>query len=163
MFFCCFYEVVPEQTSNTVITITPCASLQAYTPGLYHLTGNEFNVEASDVTIAVPPTKTAFTYGDYILTGTLGKKTSYSGGYVLNGDAFQYTTDNVVTNAFEAALTTDNGTPQEVKLFISEEDGINTIKNEKIKEKNDIYNLVGQRLSKMQKGVNIVNAKKVLY
>lgn len=41
------------------------------------------------------------------------------------------------------------------------EDGVNTIKDEKIKEKNDIYNLSGQRLSKLQKGINIVNGRKV--
>lgn len=43
-------------------------------------------------------------------------------------------------------------------------DGIERIKNEELKMKNDnaIYNLAGQRLSKMQKGVNIVNSHKVL-
>ena len=159
-----FYEVVPEQTSNTVLTITPCASLQAYTPGFYHLTRNDFYVETSDVTIAVPPTKTAFTYGDFVLTGTLSKKTSYSGGYVLSGDVFQYTTDNVVTDAFEAAFTTDNSTPQEVKLFISEEDGINGLSTgPSLLRRGEIFNLSGQRLSKPLKGINIVNGRKVLY
>ena len=41
------------------------------------------------------------------------------------------------------------------------EDGVNTIKNEKIKENNDIYNLSGQRLNKPLKGINIVNGRKV--
>lgn len=160
-----FYEVIPEQTSNTVMTITPCDSLQAYTPGLYHLNSGTFNVEANNATIAVPPTKTAFTYGDFVLTGTFSKKTNYSGGYVLNGDAFQYNTGNVVTNAFEAALTTTNGTPQTITLLISKEDGINEIHNSQFMIYNEglIYNLAGQRLRKMQKGVNIVSGKKVLY
>ena len=41
------------------------------------------------------------------------------------------------------------------------EDGVNTIKNEKIKENNDIYNLSGLRLNKPLKGINIVNGRKV--
>ncbi|MBQ7460649.1 MAG: hypothetical protein IJS63_00135 [Bacteroidaceae bacterium] len=43
---------------------------------------------------------------------------------------------------------------------------INEIKNEELRMKNDegtIYNLAGQRLDKMQKGINIVGGKKVLY
>ncbi|MCR5849603.1 MAG: leucine-rich repeat domain-containing protein [Bacteroidaceae bacterium] len=44
-------------------------------------------------------------------------------------------------------------------------DGTGEIKNEKLKMKNDneaIYNLAGQRLSKPQKGINIVNGRKIL-
>lgn len=43
-------------------------------------------------------------------------------------------------------------------------DGIKEIKNEELKMKNEgaIYNLAGQRLSKMQKGINIVGGKKIL-
>ena len=43
-------------------------------------------------------------------------------------------------------------------------DGIKEIKNEELRMKNEgaIYNLAGQRLSKMQKGINIVGGKKIL-
>ena len=43
-------------------------------------------------------------------------------------------------------------------------DGIKEIKNEELIMKNEgaIYNLAGQRLSKMQKGINIVGGKKIL-
>ena len=43
--------------------------------------------------------------------------------------------------------------------------GIQEIKHEELSMKNDgaIYNLAGQRLSKMQKGINIVNGKKILF
>ena len=42
--------------------------------------------------------------------------------------------------------------------------GIESIQNSKFKIQNEdaIYNLAGQRLSKMQKGINIVNGKKIL-
>ena len=41
-------------------------------------------------------------------------------------------------------------------------DGIDKTLEEKAGEGNDIYNLAGQRMSRVQKGVNIVNGKKVL-
>ena len=43
----------------------------------------------------------------------------------------------------------------------NEATGINTISTT-IPNSEDIYNLAGQRLNKMQKGINIVNGKKIL-
>ena len=40
--------------------------------------------------------------------------------------------------------------------------GINAIKNNELTIDNAIYNVAGQRMSKMQKGINIVNGKKIL-
>lgn len=40
--------------------------------------------------------------------------------------------------------------------------GINAIKNNELTIDNAIYNVSGQRMSKMQKGINIVNGKKIL-
>ena len=58
-------------------------------------------------------------------------------------------------------------TPAEVKGFVimfdDDETGIRSIDNEQLTIDNAaIYNLAGQRLNKMQKGINIVNGKKVL-
>ena len=51
--------------------------------------------------------------------------------------------------------------------FVFEDDatGIESIQNSKFKIQNEgsIYNLAGQKLSKMQKGINIVNGRKVLF
>ena len=53
----------------------------------------------------------------------------------------------------------------EVKGFTFEfedtEDGIKTLSDSPLKGEN-IYNLAGQKLSKMQKGINIVNGKKIM-
>lgn len=42
-------------------------------------------------------------------------------------------------------------------------DGINAVNGEGFKVNGPIYNLAGQRINKLQKGINIVNGKKVLY
>lgn len=53
-----------------------------------------------------------------------------------------------------------------VKSFVFDFDddatGINSIDNEQLTIDNAIYNVAGQRLNKMQKGINIVNGKKIL-
>ena len=40
--------------------------------------------------------------------------------------------------------------------------GIETVENGQAAEKTVIYNLAGQRIGKVQKGINIVNGKKIL-
>lgn len=53
---------------------------------------------------------------------------------------------------------------KELKLFfIDDETDINTVNGSELLVNGSIYNLSGQRLSKMQKGINIVNGKKVLF
>lgn len=49
-----------------------------------------------------------------------------------------------------------------VFVFEDDEDGINDLNANVNLNEGAIYNLAGQRLSKMQKGINIVNGKKVL-
>ena len=47
--------------------------------------------------------------------------------------------------------------------FDDSETGINTVNSSELLDNSPIYNLSGQRLSKMQKGINIVNGKKILF
>ena len=157
------YEVVPELTEGSVLAIAPCDNLGAYTPGLYHLIGGTFMVEGNNVLVNIPPTDASLTAGDLLLTGTLDRQTT-SGGYVLNGNSFHYTADEVVTNAFEARLTANGAQPQEVTLLIVDATGIQDLNlnvNLNLNE-NAIYNLAGQRLMKAQKGINIINGKKYI-
>ncbi|MBR5393730.1 MAG: DUF4465 domain-containing protein [Bacteroidaceae bacterium] len=52
-----------------------------------------------------------------------------------------------------------------VKAFLfdfNDATGINTIDNGQLTIDNEVYNVAGQRLSKMQRGINIINGRKVL-
>lgn len=56
--------------------------------------------------------------------------------------------------------------PSPVKGFtfvFDDATGINTVANGQLTVDNEIYNLSGQRINKMQKGINIVNGKKILF
>ena len=58
-------------------------------------------------------------------------------------------------------MTTSSG----IKAFFFDEDDATAIKaidNAQQTAEGAIYNLSGQRMSKMQKGINIINGKKVL-
>lgn len=156
-----FYEIIPEQTEGSVLAIAPCAYLGAYTPGLYQ--GN-LAVESHNMPVAIPPTDKSFAAGDFLLTGTFDKLSS-AGGYILSGNTFHLTTDNIVTNPFEAFLTAVGAQPQEVTIHIVDATGIETIDNGQqttVNGQQSIFNLAGQRLMRVQKGINIINGKKYI-
>ena len=87
--------------------------------------------------------------GKYILAQPEGEPVGF---YLANGGTIK---------AGKAYLEDGSG----VKAFYFEGDdatGIDAIENEQPKVNNAIYNLAGQRISKMQKGINIVNGRKIL-
>lgn len=156
-----FYEIIPEQTEGSVLAIAPCYSLGAYTPGLYQLIGtNTLSVVSHNMPVALPPTDASVSAGDFLLTGTLEKLSSV-GGYVLGGNSFHRTTDNIVTNPFEAFLTAGGTQPQEVTIHIVDATGLSTA-NANLDANERIYNLAGQRITKVQRGINIINGKKYI-
>ena len=154
------YEVVPELTEGTVLAIAPCINLGAYTPGIYHFTGGTFELEGHNVRVTVPPTDTSRTVGDFLFTGTLDEMTT-NGGYVFSGGNLHYATGNIMTKPFAASLTATGAQPEEITLHIVDATGIEEVNDQK--ESNDfIYNIAGQRLIKMQRGINIINGKKYI-
>ena len=157
------YELVPELTEGSVLAIVPRSTLPAYTPGLYQILGGAFEVEAYNTPVAVPPTDVSVSAGNFLLKGTLDKLTA-SGGYVYNNGAFRYTSDNIAVNAFEAHLTANGEQPEEITLLIVDATGIHEVQGSQLAEQsnNAIYNLSGQRLDKILKGVNIINGKKYI-
>lgn len=100
-----------------------------------------------------------------LLTGVLEDTAAPVGSYVLQeqeavGFFEVVAKDPITVPAGHAYLTIEGATAP--AFFFTQEDyetGINKV----VAETNDaIYNLAGQRLSKMQKGINIVGGKKVL-
>ena len=120
-------------------------------------------MEAYNTPVAVPPTDVSVSAGNFLLKGTLDKLT-VSGGYVYNNGAFRYTSDNIAVNAFEAHLTANGEQPEEITLLIVDATGIHEVQGSQLAEQsnNAIYNLSGQRLNKILKGVNIINGKKYI-
>ena len=89
--------------------------------------------------------------------------------YLGNDNKLYYPSQAMTINAFRAYFTVDLGgaSIKEFKMYFGPEDEETSIDNVQCSmfnvQSENIYNLSGQRLSKPQKGINIVNGKKVLY
>jgi hypothetical protein len=108
-------------------------------------------------------------FADNVLKGT-ADDIEAAGKYILAQPAGEpvcfYLAESGIIKAGKAYLEVPEGT--DVKAFyfsFGDEDptGISTIDNAQLTIDSKIYNLAGQRVSKMQKGINIVNGKKVLF
>ena len=149
-----------EVNANGVtIDFTSVNPIPANTPVVLEAATGSYTFTGSKV-----PAVDAPTFG--ALTGTYSRIPAPAGSYVLQKQGEKvgfYLVDTEVAvpyvNANRAYLTAPSSG---VKAFFFGDDatgitGINGNLNERI------YNLAGQRLSKMQKGVNIVGGKKILY
>ena len=106
------------------------------------------------------------------LTGTMSSLTNPGNAYVLNkganGVGFYRLASSGTIGANKAYLTYSGSLVREFFLFEDDATGINeelrsfsSMKSMK-NEESSIYNLAGQRVQKMQRGINVVNGKKVL-
>lgn len=107
-----------------------------------------------------------------VLKGSKGSVTGGDGIYALaiknDKVGFYPVAANVTIPAGKTYLEytgTGGGTVKGFTFVFDEDDptGIEDLKDSKdLKDSNVIYNIAGQRISKMQRGINIVNGKKVL-
>ena len=125
--------------------------------------------DADDYTFA-PTTSEAFK-GTNALQAALGKRTVADGNYVLakpegKNVGFYLADSGTPLSGFKAYLV-DSGSSyvNGFTFFFEDEDptGINAVNGEGFMVNGPIYNLAGQRIQKMQKGINIVNGKKILF
>ena len=123
-------------------------------------------------TYAMPTIKTSpdDVKGNLLLASD-GSVTGGSGIYALSLKnsvvGFYPVSSEVTIPAGKAYLNLGGGSVKGFTFEFEEDDadGIAEIENGKLKVENEgaVYNLSGQRINKMQKGINIVNGKKVLY
>ena len=146
--------------TGTTVNLSAVTSVSANRPVLVQGEGL-LALTATDV--AVPATSSKLAEG--VLRGIYKSTAAEEGSYVLqnqNGVTGFYCVVDVkpTINAFRAYL---EAPASDVKAYFFSEDATGIKDLNDLKDSNDvIYNIAGQRLSKMQKGVNIVNGKKTL-
>ena len=141
----------------------------ANTPFLMRSTAGATEISLSDVTVAAASVTNA-TANEAHLIGTYSATdiTNAEKNYVLSNNVIYPVGDAGATiPAYRAYFQIDQDTQDsEVKaltLVFDDADAIGSIVNsQEPMAESQIYNLAGQRLSKAQKGVNIINGKKVL-
>ena len=136
-------QVTKIPTGSAVVMKGKAGSYKLpYTTGADKLTGNVLKAAENDV---------------------VANGTQYILAQVEGEVAFHQATENSVIPAGKGYLELD-GTGPLVKVFFDDEDAtaIESVNANVSANNAAIYNMAGQRISKLQKGVNIVNGKKVL-
>ena len=143
--------------SGTALTFTPVTTVPANTGLLL--------VKDGGATEDIPVAASAQAVQNNCLVGTLVEKTLDAKDYILNvvdGKAGFYLANTYTTlaahRAYIPALT--GGQVKSFAINLDEADAISAVKA--VNGNADIFNLAGQRVSKAQKGIYIVNGKKVL-
>lgn len=159
----CAYTLTLNGTKTALTLSSAMNEVPAGTPVfLKATTGSVTASIAASAATGAPLTSTALsgTYVDKSVTGGddyfLGKADNKVGFYHWDGSMLK------ANRAYLEASKLGN-TDGNVKGFAIDFDSVDAIKSLFNEEGNaEIYNLAGQRLNKLQKGVNIVNGKKVL-
>ena len=141
------------------LTFTPITQVPANTGLLLVYEGGK--------TEDVPVIASASAIAENCLVGVNVETTINSNDYILNkindGVGFYKAGSFTTLGAHKAYIpaAVGNGVKGFTIDFDDDATGIKTLSDSPLKGEN-IYNLAGQRISKMQKGVNIVNGKKIL-
>ncbi len=151
---------VPSVADNNVLDLTEVVgTIPANTPVVLFAEAGLETVESFGVAEAGTPTVG-------LLTGVYEDTPAPVGSYVLQNQGgkvgfYHVEGTQPTVGANRCYLTTSSG----IKAFFFDEDDATPIKaidNAQQSAEGAIYNLSGQRMSKMQKGLNIINGKKVL-
>lgn len=151
---------VPSVADNNVLDLTEVVgTIPANTPVVLFAEAGLETVESFGVAEAGTPVAG-------LLTGVYEATPAPVGSYVLQNQGgkvgfYHVEGTQPEVGANRCYLTTSSG----IKAFFFDEDDATAIKaidNAQQTAEGAIYNLSGQRMSKMQKGINIINGKKVL-
>ena len=159
------YLVMGDALATPIAAGTPVMLVGATDAGTYTA-----NIKTDTAPVASPATTNALTG---VFTGASIDCSSTSDNYVLGFDAtnsnrigFYHVTgdDDFALKANRAYLNTSGSNVKGFAISWDEiVDGIEQVQSSKFNvQSSTIYNLAGQRISKLQKGINIVNGKKVL-
>lgn len=138
-------------------------TISANVPVIVKATAASSAQEFEGVQVVAPTADVKVEGTNFDFVGTYAPLTIAEGDYFIGNGALYKSAGSTNINAFRAYIKA-KAPASEVKLFIGGEEIATSIDaiNGNAVESGVIYNLAGQRLQKMQKGINIVNGKKVL-
>ena len=149
---------------NYTLTFSDASSIVAGKPYMVRVPSKIESISVSGKTIS--STITSTTEGDVTFTGVYTNDDAPMGSFIISDNAFYLVNSKVTLKAFRGYITVESSSSVKALNYVFDDDadGISTIENGQLTIDNaPIYNLAGQRIQKMQKGINIVNGHKVLY
>ena len=124
----------------------------------------ETPITAVNKTIAASTTDVSFS--GVTMKGRLKKDMIHAGDFYINtlSQLKKLTATSATLKGFRAYFTVDSGSGVKALGFDFDDDAtaIEMVNGQSSMVNGPVYNLAGQRLNKMQKGINIINGKKIL-
>lgn len=153
------YYTISDAKSGS-LTLSEVSSVAANTPAIFKKANETFSVaEAGYIVVNESDLVDGASAGGTTLKGTYAGTSIASGaGYYISGDKFW--SDGANIKPFRAYLEGMVAGSARLQIFIEGADGLQNITDELTDE--DIYNLSGIRMAKAQKGINIINGKKIV-
>ena len=169
------FAEVKELSSITVtgdhvrMAFADASTIVAGKPYLVKAKSNGDELTATNVSVVAGVQESSATANDYTVNyvGTydgVALTDANSNAWVVSNNQLWNVNSDVTVGAYRAYFTVTTPAPVKALFFnFDDADAIQAIDNGQLTIDNgQIFNLAGQRLSKMQKGINIVNGKKVL-
>ena len=153
------------------MTFETASSIEANTPYMVKVVDGQYDgtIELTDANgIAVNTSaETSVTKDGVTFTGVFASGYAPLNSFIISNNVFYLVDEENTVNlkAFRGYITTSSGSSVKALNFTFEDeaDAINEVNGQwSMVNGQSIYNLAGQRINKMQKGINIVNGKKIL-
>ena len=147
---------------NASMIFDSASDIKAGKPYIVKTNADVSFIEVNNATIS--PMTTTVSNNGVNMIGNIGQTSIPKGSYYISteGTLKKLTAENANLKGFRAYFTVDGASGIKA-LNLDTENDATGISSVDANESEVIYNIAGQRLKRVQKGINIVNGKKVLY
>ena len=147
---------------NASMIFDSASDIKAGKPYIVKTNADVSFIEVNNATIS--PMTTTVSNNGVNMIGNIGQTSIPKGSYYISteGTLKKLTAENANLKGFRAYFTVDEASGIKA-LNLDTENDATGISSVDANESEVIYNIAGQRLKRVQKGINIVNGKKVLY
>ena len=150
---------------NYNMTFSDASTIEAGKPYMVKVASDVTSISLGNKTIKGDITPA--TAGDVTFTGVYNNGKAPMESFIISNNVFYNVDSDVTLKAFRGYITVnrDSGSGVKALTFDFDDDatGISLMEDGRSQmEDGAIYNVAGQRINKMQRGINIVNGKKIL-
>lgn len=158
-------QSVTERSGNYTLDFAEAnGGIQA---GVPYMVRTDDALSQFELTDKVSAEMSPVTVGDVTFAGVYASGKAPMNTYVISNNSFVYVdADKVNLKAFRGYITVNASNARSLNYVLDEYDDADAVITG-LEDSNagvaEIYNVAGQRLTKVQKGINIINGKKIMY
>lgn len=154
------YEV-SEITSESIV-LNEVFEMEMGKPYIYKASASPISIKRHDTNFAEEPLTSELTGG--ALHGTFYNRYAPKNSYVMQDNTFKkVANDREIKQHYRAYLTLTDPTPNQLSIMVGgDESSAIEVLYQMIEGRAQIYDLSGHSLNSLQKGINIVNGKKII-